>query len=188
MRARAQIIKQILFLLTTAFFLSSCLFQSHDSSLDNGFHPGVSVATGPALPANASSLSWAEGASTANLTINANWTPSVATDLQNQFIQFYAGNCAALLGSSINLGSVATAAKSFVGENGQSYSFKITSVYQAGNSQTSSCSPVITESPIFTDNSYSTTTPSFANGVQLATTWATDKLVLNANGSPTNNS
>lgn len=118
----------------------------------------------------ASSYAWSEGSSTTNLVIHASWIP-LTSNLQNQSIQFYTGACAAPSGALINLGSSTINSYSFTGTNGNTYSYRITSVDTLGNSEVSPCSATITETPVLTDDSNSSTLPSFNQGTRLGTAW-----------------
>ena len=60
-------------------------------------------------PAAATALTWLEASPAASTTLTASWTKSSATDLSNQYIQFYSdSSCGAVSGVEINLASGVT--------------------------------------------------------------------------------
>jgi hypothetical protein len=91
-------------------------------------------------PAAATSLGWSQSTPSSVGTVTAAWTKSVASDLSNQTIQFYAdGSCSSASGGAIDLSSAVTETRSFAGSNG-TYTYKITSIDNAGNPSVSACS------------------------------------------------
>jgi hypothetical protein len=74
--------------------------------------------------------------------ITAEWVMSESRDLAYQQIQFYTGECTAEIGVLTDLGLIETFARRVADiriEDGSTFSYKITSFDNAGNSSTSSC-------------------------------------------------
>ncbi len=111
----------------------------------------VTVASAPAntatrdvtAPLDATTLGWAEGSPYNGTTVTAAWTVSASSDIFHQSIQLYTGaSCATASGAAIAINDNTTISHSFAGlTTGTTYGFKITSIDNAGNSSTSSCSP-----------------------------------------------
>ncbi|MCX6117951.1 MAG: hypothetical protein NT027_10440 [Proteobacteria bacterium] len=93
------------------------------------------------LSSPATSLKWVETSPQNQLNVSAQWTKSLASKLANQKIQFFSDSaCGTTSGDAINLNSFSTTSYAFVGAYGNSYTYKITSVDDAGSEGTSSCS------------------------------------------------
>ena len=93
-------------------------------------------------PNNATSLNWAESSPhSSNGTLTANWTKSNSTDLFTQNIQFYKdSSCTTAQGSLVQLNSSSLGASAVTPGIDGSFTYKITSIDQAGNTNTSVCS------------------------------------------------
>jgi len=102
--------------------------------------PAIRVDT--SAPNAATTLAWNGDASPKNSTsLTASWTKSNSSDLASQSIQFYAdATCSTASGAAVALASSATT-RVFTGTDGTTYTYKVTSLDDAGNSTESACSP-----------------------------------------------
>ena len=120
------------------------------TSTDTAGNTSISSCSSPLLinttpPANATSLGWVQSNPTNVTAVTASWTLSTSTTLANQKIQFYSdGSCSTTAGSLIDLSSTTAQTNPFTTGNGNTYTFKITSLDTAGNTNTSSCSSPLT--------------------------------------------
>ena len=124
-------------------------------------------------PVSATGLAWVESSPSSNLTVTASWTPSAAVDLSSQSIQFYSdATCTATSGAPVALGS-GTTSQSFTGVNATSYTFRVTSIDNAGNTSASTCSGTMAldttapTAPVATNWAEGTIT----NGTNITATW-----------------
>ncbi|MCX6723959.1 MAG: hypothetical protein NT155_02150 [Candidatus Staskawiczbacteria bacterium] len=94
--------------------------------------------TAPSAP---TSLSWQETSPHNAVSVNSSWVKSSSGDLADQKIQFYSDDsCGATSGSLIDLSSSSLQTRAFTGTDGNTYTYKITSVDNAGNQTVSACS------------------------------------------------
>ncbi|MCX6117304.1 MAG: NHL repeat-containing protein [Proteobacteria bacterium] len=90
----------------------------------------------------ASSLAWKEVSPHTSTSVTATWTKSTANKLAKQKIQFYQDSkCELVIGDRSDLTSTDIQSKSFTGENGKFYTFKVISVDSKANETISDCSP-----------------------------------------------
>ena len=104
-----------------------------------------SVSFDRTAPNSATSLSWSETSPHNTVNINATWTKSNSGDLANQKIQFYSDSiCSVTSGSLIDLASTSIQTEAFMGIDGNTYTYKITSIDTLDNENISDCSPSMT--------------------------------------------
>lgn len=110
------------------------------------------------VPNAATSLTWSETSPHNSTSVTASWIKSNSVDLANQKIQFYSdATCTVTSGSLINLASNSVQTRAFTGVDGNTYTYKITSIDNATNQIVSACSSsmvIDTTPPLlsFTDN------------------------------------
>ena len=89
----------------------------------------------------ATQLSWIETSPTSQITITANWTPSVSTHVKSQKIELFSDKrCQELLSPAVELLSVSTHTFSLNTAAAQQYSYRIISIGQGGELGISNCS------------------------------------------------
>ncbi|MCX6117738.1 MAG: hypothetical protein NT027_09365 [Proteobacteria bacterium] len=97
---------------------------------------------------SANNLKWVETSPQDQTSITAIWT---ASKLSNQKLQFYAdATCTKATGDLISLPSAAVKTYSFVGEKGNSYTYKLLGNDDNGNEVGSGCSDIMVINPIVT--------------------------------------
>ena len=152
------------------------------TSIDNATNSTVSGCSSSMLidttpPNAATGLGWAETSPHNSTSVNANWTKSNSGDLADQKIQFYSdGTCTVTSGALIDLSSNSLQTYNFtLGTNGNTYTYKITSIDNATNSTVSGCSSsmYINSAPTFTSVS-DVLTPYFVGDVITFNTVASD--------------
>ena len=95
-------------------------------------------------PTAASVLGWVNTSPHGTNSPTAQWTQSASSSVVTQKIQFYSGTaCQTSMGSLDTLESTATHTHTFTSSSDNSYTYKITSIDQVGNSVTSACSSAI---------------------------------------------
>ncbi len=110
-----------------------------DGSTNSGYPFLLQLDSTP--PSAATSLSWIESSPHNTVNVNASWAKSVSVDLANQKIQFYSdSSCTITSGSLIDLASSSTQTRAFTGTDGNTYTYKITSIDTTGNLTDSACS------------------------------------------------
>lgn len=98
--------------------------------------------TAPTAPL-AAGLGWSETSPHHTSSLNASWTMSVSSDVASQSIQFYTGAaCGVTTGAPITLSNSAQT-RAFTATTGTTYTYKITTVDNVGNSSVSACSDSI---------------------------------------------
>ncbi|MBS1963193.1 MAG: hypothetical protein JST04_13335 [Bdellovibrionales bacterium] len=129
------------------------------SSLDaagNAMNSGCSSAmVVDSTPPNAATgIGWVETSPRIGTALNAAWTKSNSADLANQTLQFYSDStCTTTSGSSIDLSSASLQTKAWTAPGSGYYTYKVTSIDNAGLSTVSACSAAMrVQFPTFTDN------------------------------------
>ncbi|MBU6154809.1 MAG: putative Ig domain-containing protein, partial [Bdellovibrionales bacterium] len=94
-------------------------------------------------PAQASALSWQGGGTSAQTTITPRWNKSTSTDLLEQRVRIFQGSACG--GSAVSNQTLASTVEtsSFIGIDGATYSFSITSKDFAGNESVVCSGPVL---------------------------------------------
>ena len=96
----------------------------------------------------ATALTWVEATPSRLANVTARWTPSVSLNVRAQKIQFYSGPlCSTPLGAAIELLSGVTDSRTLSVSAGQSYSYRLTTEGQGGDSAVSVCSASISILP-----------------------------------------
>ncbi len=110
----------------------------HDIGAFEGSASGLPIDT--QAPENATNLSWVESSPSPSTNVNLSWTPSVASDLEKQGLQFFnAANCAAI-GTSLVYVTAGESTYNYTGISGSTYSYKVFSFDAHGNFSVSPCS------------------------------------------------
>ena len=121
------------------------------------FGPAFPRGTGAdqVAPAAVTGMGWAQASPTPMASLTATWTGSAADDVVTQEIQVYAdAACGNPHGGPVSIPSAAIVSYNFTGNDLTSYSYKVTSIDDAGNHTASDCSPAmsvtLTEAPSVT--------------------------------------
>ena len=124
----------------TYYYRHTATDDAGNSTTSACFGTGVTIDLDD--PADATNLGWVQTNPTNVTAIEADWDKSVAVDLADQQITYYAnGTCAnPILAGPTALGTVVDNNQSLTGNHGTVYSYTITSIDNAGNSSVSSCS------------------------------------------------
>ncbi len=132
---------------------------------------GVEIDT--TTPPDATGLGWTQGSPFNGATVDSAWSRSLASDIASQSIQYYAdGSCTTNDGPAITLGAAAVT-HNRSSSDGATYTYKITTIDNATNSTTSSCSSAmeIDSSAPIGANTLAWTQSSPTNTTNLNTTW-----------------
>jgi hypothetical protein len=116
--------------------------DSEDREIASACSPVMVIDTTPPQPATA--LGFVETSPHDTLTVHGTWTRSVSTDIGAQSLQLYGGgNCGVATGSATDVGSATAEQYPLVTPTNATYSFKVITSDEAGNTAVSACSPAI---------------------------------------------
>jgi len=125
-------------------------------------------------PANATGLSWSETTPHNGTTINPTWTASGSGDVASQNVIYYTNSgCSVAEGTNNSKGAVATT-DAFTGTTGSTYYYEIVTTDNAGNTNTTTCSPAMeidTTSPTDNTANLQFTDAVDGDGNDIAVTW-----------------
>ncbi len=140
-----------------------------DNAGNNATSAAVNITRDVTVPIASTSHAWSQTSPANTASVTASWTKSVSTDFAIQKIQFYSNaSCGAgsESGSLITLTNTAQT-QSFTGVDGGTYSYKVTSIDNSGNSTVSSCSSsmaIDTTSAAITSVTSTTNTGTYITG------------------------